>query len=122
MGVTATYPGLAKGAAVAALCLLALAGCNVDKDKQIRFDGHHFRTKAKPTDRKVALAPFTVEVKNVSQSLKGARAAGEYAGIRYCVVNYGSSSIDWEVGPETDPETLVIEKDQLTFRGTCLKP
>lgn len=122
MGVTATYPGLAKGAAAAALCLLALAGCNVDKDKQIRFDGHHYRTKAKAVERKASVALFTVEVKNVSQSLKGARAAGEYAGIRYCVVNYGSSQITWEVGPETDPQTLVIEGDTLTFRGTCLKP
>ena len=122
MGVGATYPGLARGAAAAALCLLALAGCNADKDNQTLFDGQQFRTKAKPADRKVTLAAFTVDVKNVSKSLKGARAAGEYAGIRYCVVNYGSSRIDWEVGPETDPETLVIEKDSLTFRGTCLKP
>lgn len=122
MAVKPTYPGLARSAAAAALCLLALAGCNADKDKQMLFDGQHFRTKAKAVERKTSVAEFTVEIKNVSKSLEGARAAGEYAGIRYCVVNYGSSRIDWEVGPETAPETLTIEKDSLTFRGTCLKP
>ncbi|MDX2483112.1 MAG: hypothetical protein QNK42_05580 [Pseudodonghicola sp.] len=116
-----TYPKLAKGAAVAALCLLAVGGCT-NKDKQIRFDGQHFKTKAKAVDRKVSVAEFTVEIKKVSQSLKGARAAGGYAGTRYCVTKYGSSGIDWAIGPETAPETLVIDRDTLTFRGTCLKP
>lgn len=122
MGVEATYHGLARGAAVAALGLLALGGCNADKDKQMRFDGVHFKTKVQPVDRKVSITEFTAEVKKASQSLEGARAAGEHAGTRYCVVNYGSSRIDWQIGPETDPTTLVLDKDTLTFRGTCLKP
>ncbi|TDK43232.1 hypothetical protein E1832_17430 [Antarcticimicrobium luteum] len=113
---------MVKGAVCAALCLLTLGGCTGNKDKQLRFDGHQYRTKAKPADRKMSIAAFTVEVKNVSQSLKGARAAGEYAGVRYCVTNYGSSRIDWDIGPETDPGTLMIDRDTLTFRGTCLKP
>lgn len=122
MGVTATYTGLARGAAVAALGLLVLGGCNVDKDKQLRFDGYHFKTEVKPVDRKVSIVDFTAEVKKASQSLTGARAAGEHAGIRYCIATYGSSRIDWAIGPKTDPETLVLDKDTLTFRGTCLKP
>ena len=117
-----TYPKLARGAVLAALCLLALGACNANKDKRILFDGIHFRTKAKAIDRKVSAADFGVEVKSASQSLDGARAAGEYAGIRYCIANFGSSRIDWAIGPDTDPAALRIEGDTLTFRGTCLKP
>ncbi|WP_353346881.1 hypothetical protein [Aquicoccus sp. SU-CL01552] len=121
MGASATYPKLARGAALAALCLLALGGCT-DKDKRVRFDGIHFKTKAKAVDRKVSAADFQVEVKKATQSLDGARGAGEYAGIRYCIANFGSSRIDWAIGPDTDPAVLRIEGDTLTFRGTCLKP
>ena len=121
MGAAATYPKLARGAALAALCLLALGGC-ADKDKRVRFDGIHFKTKAKAVDRKVSVADFRVEVKKATQSLDGARGAGEYDGIRYCIANFGSSRIDWAIGPDTDPAALRIEDDTLTFRGTCLKP
>lgn len=107
---------------MAALCLLALGACNANKDKRILFDGIHFRTKAKPVDRKVSVADFRVEVKNATQSLDGARGAGEYGGIRYCISNFGSSRIDWAIGPDTDPAALTLEGDTLVFRGTCLKP
>ena len=121
-GTKATYPGLAKGAALAALCLLALAGCNQKRENRVEFDGHYFPAKAKAVDRKVSIAEFTVEIKDVSQSLDGARAAGEYEATRYCVTEYGSSRIDWAIGPETAPEDLMIEGDTLTFRGTCQEP
>jgi len=117
-----TYPKLARGAALAALCLLVLGGCNANKDKRILFDGINFRTKAKAVDRKVSAADFRVEVKKATQSLDGARGAGEYGGIRYCIANFGSSRIDWAIGPDTDPAALRIEDDTLVFRGTCLKP
>lgn len=124
--LASTAPKSARRGVIAGLtavsCLLLLGGCNADKDKRILFDGHHFRTKAKLTDRKVSAADFGVEVKKATQSLDGARAAGEYAGTRFCIANFGSSRIDWAIGPETDPGELVIEGDTLTFRGTCLKP
>jgi len=122
MGAKATYRGLAKGAALAAACLLALGACNGKRENRVRFDGNYYPTKAKAVDRKESVAMFTVEIKNVSQSLDGARAAGEYAGIRYCVTKYGSSYVDWAVGPETDPAQLQIAGDTMTFSGTCLKP
>ncbi len=122
MGAQVTYPAMARAAGLAALCGLTLAACNVNRDKQIRFEGFYFRTKAKAVEKKVSVADFTVEIKDVAQSLDGAREAGKYAGTRYCVTNYGSSRINWAVGPDTEAENLVIEGDTLTFRGTCLKP
>ena len=65
---------------------------------------------------------FVVSVKDASVSLDGARAAGGYEGTRYCIANYGTSRIDWTVGPDTEPQNLVIDKDTLNFQGTCLRP
>lgn len=98
---------------------VALAACGNNRaEDRILFDGVDFRMKARTIDRN-DLAGFTVEVRPVSASLEGARAAGEYEGIRYCIENYGNSRIKWETGPETDPETLAIENDTLVFKGRC---
>lgn len=121
--IASAAPNIARLALVAGL-MAALAACSGKEEKRIRFDGHYFPAKARAADKKRSMAEFTVEVQRVSQSLDGARAAGEYEGIRYCITtaNYGSSKIDWAVGPDTAPQDLTIVKDTLTFRGTCGKP
>lgn len=101
--------------------LTVTAGCN-QKDKRTLFDGMYFKTKAAAVDRKVTLADFTVTVKDVAQSLDAARQAGGYAGTRYCIENFGSSRIDWAVGPDTEPGRLTIADNTLVFRGTCQRP
>ena len=110
---------------MAALGLVGLmilgAGCSKKEDR-MRFDGHYFKTKSAAVDRKTSLAPFTVTVKDVAQSLEGARAAGGYEGTRYCIKNFGNSRIDWAVGPDTDPAQLRIADNTLVFRGTCQRP
>lgn len=115
----AAIPG-AGLALVAALAILA-GGCT-KKDDRVLFDGLYFKSKASAIDKKKTLAEFTVTVNDVSQSLDAARSAGGYEGTRYCVQNFGSSKIDWTVGPETEPQFLTIDKDTLTFQGTCLRP
>lgn len=103
-----------------AMLLLAVAvGCTKREDKQIAFDGQFFKVKSSTVDKKVTLADFTVTIWKVSQSLDGAREAGEYEGTRYCIKNYGTSKIDWSVGPETEPQNLRIVDDTLTFAGRC---
>ncbi|WP_246044009.1 hypothetical protein [Ruegeria sediminis] len=104
--------------AVAAL----VAGCGERKEFRVLFDGHYFRTKAKVVDKKKTLADFTVRVDDVSASLDGAREAGRHAGTRYCIENYGTSRIDWKVGPDTEPRQLRIVDNTLTFAGTCQRP
>lgn len=116
-----SYPGLLRGAALTALCAASLLACT-PKDKRILFDGQHFRTKAKAVDRKVTVAAFTVEVKDAGKSLEGAREAGAYAATRYCIENYGSSTIVWTNGPEDAPQALVFDRGALVLRGTCQKP
>ena len=104
---------------ICAAAALGLAACNAD-DKRIAFDGRYFKAKAQPVDKKVTLADFTVTVKGVSASYEGARAAGGYEGTRYCIEKYGTSKIDWAVGPDT--EGLSVIDDTITLRGTCQRP
>lgn len=105
---------------VAAVAALGLAGCQTPEQRgQIPFDGFYFRTKANKVD-KADLSLFVSTSQPVSASLDGARAAAEYEGTRYCIETYGTSEIIWDVGPETDPASLPIDKDALTYRGRCV--
>ncbi|KIN61403.1 hypothetical protein Z945_2395 [Sulfitobacter noctilucae] len=103
--------------AVAGLMALGiLAGCTNRADR-LTFDGHYYRTKVSKVDRQRDV--FTVRIRDVAQSLDGAREAGRHAGNSYCVKTYGSSDIAWAVGPDTPPEQLRIVDNTLVFQGVC---
>ena len=101
------------------LCVSAalLVACGNRRDGDIPFDGQYFRATAKKVDR--TREDFTVTVRPVSASFEGALQAGEYEATKYCVLTFGSSDIDWEVGPDLDPEAYAIDGDQLQLSGTC---
>lgn len=110
---------------VTAVLLLSLgAACStpVSSANRVLFDGNYYRSKAKVVDKKVSPTDFTVTVNGVSQSLDGAREAGRHEGIKFCIQNFGSSRINWKVGPDTEPQNLRISDDKLTFAGTCQRP
>lgn len=92
-------------------------GACTDSKNRIAFDGQYFRTKVAKVDGQRDV--FTVRVRDVNRSLDGARAAGRHEGISYCVDTYGSSDIDWTVGPDTPPEELQIIDDTIQFQGVC---
>ncbi|WP_417205086.1 hypothetical protein [Antarctobacter sp.] len=106
------------------ICILALAatvgGCErvgVFNRNAPVFDGERFRTKVS-SDRKNR-QEFAVTVSTVSKSMKGAIAAGEYKSVQHCIQYFGTSEIDWTVGPDTDPQALPVTGDTITFRGRC---
>lgn len=106
-----------KFGAIALLgAVIAVAGCQNDNDR-IRFDGKYFPTKVSKVDGQ--RDEIVVTVREVAQSPKGALAAGRYAAVAYCVGLYGSSDIQWVVGPDTDPSQIRITDNTMTFRGTC---
>ncbi len=107
---------------VAALTFVSACGVVTPSENQVRFDGHAFRAKVKPVNKKVSPADFTVVVNGVSASLDGAREAGRFEGTKFCIKNFGSSKIAWKVGPDTEPQNLRISDDKLTFAGTCQRP
>lgn len=103
-------------AAVLLTAALALTACGPDED-DILFEGQFFRAKI-DTDRG-SRDEFTVLVRPVSASLTGAREAARYEATVYCVNRYGSSAIDWEVGPDAPDAALPIQDDTLFLKGTC---
>ncbi len=105
-----------------AATLLAACGEAPSSANRVAFDGKFFRASAKHVNKKATPSEFTVTVNGVSASLDGAREAGRYEATKFCIRNFGSSRIDWKVGPDTEPQNLRIENDKLTFAGTCQRP
>ena len=99
-----------------ALCIALTAGCT-PRDERVAFDGVFFNAKARKVEKQNDV--FTVTVKKVSQSLDGAREAGRHAGTEYCIEKFGTSRIQWGIGPDTPPEQLQIVGDSITFDGKC---
>ncbi|WP_233421960.1 hypothetical protein [Ruegeria profundi] len=111
------------GALAAISFVAACSGVGISSSSdRVFFDGHYFRAKAKPVDKKVTPTEFTVVVNDVSASLDGAREAGRFEGTKFCIYNFGTSQILWKVGPDTDPQALSIVDDKLTFTGACQRP
>ena len=96
--------------------VLALSGCS-NREEQVTFDGQYYRAKVGKVDGD--RQQISVEVRPVSVSLDGAREAGRYEATKYCIENFGTSDIDWIVGPDDAEESLVISDDRLTLRGSC---
>jgi len=101
-------------------CGLSVTACqnlNIARKGQ-SFDGHFFRTNAKKVgdDR----STFEVAVRNATVAIEAAQEAGRVESAKYCIENFGSSTVDWAIGPDDDPETYVLDGNTLLLRGTCL--
>ncbi len=100
--------------------VLAIGGCSwlgLGRNTEQTFDGVYFRGEASAPRN--ARQRFVASVGPVSQSMEGAIEAARYKGVQHCINYYGTSDIDWEVGPDTPRDALVTEGDRLTFVGTC---
>lgn len=105
---------------VAAIAL-SVAGCGRLGFQQSgpEFDDRRFRGSAK-TESRGDRQSFVSTASPVSASLDGARAKAAFEGVRHCIQYFGTSDIDWSIGPDTPPEALTIENDRLTFAGRCI--
>lgn len=108
---------IVRGLPFLMILAVGLSACSKKPDARLRFDGQQYVAKSKKLGDD--LADFTSLVGPVSSSLDGALAAGEYEGTKYCIKNFGTSTIIWAVGPETDHGQLVITDDKLTLQGRC---
>ena len=100
------------------MTLTILGGCT-ERAKRVYFDGKHYPTRGKAVskdDRK----GFTVSVRKAAQGIEGAREAGRHGGSRYCIENFGTSEIEWAVGPDDPAENLTISNGNLQLSGRCV--
>ena len=104
-------------ALVMLMAVLMLGACS-EKSKRAYFDGKYYPSKAKHQsreDRKI----FTATVRKAAQGLEGARAAALHVGTRYCIENFGTSKIDWIVGPKDDQSAIVSPGGNVVVSGEC---
>ncbi len=110
----------ALGVAVMLSLALGTAGCGKFKSRsksEVAVEGYEFKSRVEKIgeDR----SHFRVEVRNATQSLDGAKAAGHHAGTRYCITEYGSSKIEWISGPYQENVTLLLVDGDLFLEGIC---
>ncbi|MEN9062479.1 MULTISPECIES: hypothetical protein [Ponticoccus] len=110
---------------VRVICLLlmvvSVAGCGrlgFGQGSKPLFDGQRYNSTARAVARSDR-QNFVATARPVAKSLEGAIAAAEYEGIRHCITFYGTSDIDWRVGPDTPRSSLPITKNTVTLRGSC---
>ena len=97
---------------------VAVAGCS-KKSERVYFNGNYYPHKARAVD-KSDRKRFTVSIRRADQGMAGAREAGRYGGKQYCLKNYGTSEIEWRVGPDAPDAVLAQQPGRLTFSGECV--
>lgn len=103
-------------AALAALAAFSmLGGCAQNGEND--FVGSEYRSKSWPVkgDRQA----FVVVVSGAGADGSAPREAARYRATQYCLGNFGTSDIDWTVGPETSSDGLRRWRGGLVFYGRC---
>ena len=118
--ITLTMSHENRRRALAALLLgtiVALPGC-ADRSAQVRFNGEYY--PAKVSRDRDAREQFQVAVRRVDRGLTGAREAGRYEAMRYCLKEFGTSDVDWVNGPDAEDGRLQISNGRLILNGECV--
>lgn len=100
-----------------------LTGCSAlqGRDDNAVFDGVHYRADVKSS--REARNVFSIEVRDATQgSLQGAREAGRYEAIKYCIKQTASSDIAWTVGPDDAAAARIDSAGNLVLQGRCVDP
>lgn len=100
---------------VIAACLGITACDRLVEDNRVAFDGIYFSSKV--SFDKAQQENFEIVVRRATQSVDGAREAGRYEATIYCVRNFGTSDVDWVLGPDADQ--IQITDGDLYLKGTC---
>jgi len=97
---------------------LMMTGCSNPfelEENKVSFDGYYFSSKlsrSRLDDRS-----FDLTVRRANRSLLGAREAGRYEAIRFCIKNFGTSDIKWVLGP--DDQSIGLTGKVLKLNGQC---
>ncbi len=104
--------GLAAGLAA------GLSACGLVNDgTELQYGGMTFRgdVKASKADR----AQFVATGGPIGASIDGATRAAAHQGTAYCIRMFGTSDIDWDIGPDTPQGQLPVSGKDVVFQGRC---
>ncbi|MEM8823932.1 MAG: hypothetical protein AAGF30_10020 [Pseudomonadota bacterium] len=85
----------------------------------VEVSGIRFRTRVTATseDRR----SFNTSTPGAVQAPQAAAEAGRTQAITYCLRTFGGSQIQWTVGPDVEPEDIVLdEAGTLILAGRCV--
>ena len=103
-------------ATVLSACGGGLGNTFRSKKEKVTFEGYQFKAKSKQVSKEQR-QHFEVVVSRANQSLTGARQAGAHEAVRYCIKEYGTSKMDWVIGPEA--ENIIPVDDKIRLEGYC---
>jgi len=104
-------------AAVTALSACSKRGENNMFGNRQAYDGVYFRAKVdKNRDNRAA---FTVSVRDAGKTLTGAREAARHRANEYCIRQFGSSALTWDVSPDVEDTALPLVNGDLILSGEC---
>ena len=118
MNIYGNITGMLRGAGIVALSLVLLAGC-AERDERVIFNGNYYPAKSK--GEKAERRDFTASVKRVSRGPEGARKAVLHEATRYCLLNFGTSEIEWAGVPAGGEGPVYARSgDRLSVSGRCI--
>lgn len=103
---------------VLAAVALGVAGCTRKSDRLL-FNGAYYPVKARTVD-KGERTRFSVSVRRADQGLAGAREAGRHGGKQYCLEKFGTSEIEWTLGPDATDAALTGGGSGMVMTGKCV--
>lgn len=110
--------GAVRLGAVAILALALAAGCS-KRESRVLFDGNYYPGKARGErdDRR----DFTATVRRADLGTEGAQKAALHEATRYCLDNFGTSSIAWSgVAEDQDGPVFARSGDRVSVTGRCM--
>ena len=91
------------------------SGCSARiNENRVAFDGFMFNSKLKIGLNK---KDFEITVLRANRSLSGAKEAGRYEAIIYCVNKFGTSDIAWVSDPKD--VSAVTSSNSIFIKGRC---
>lgn len=96
---------------------VGVSGCASKRELATRFEGQYYPAKASSESAKNR-KEFSVKVRESSKGIEGARQAAAYEATKYCIKYFGTSDIEWTVGPDA-PEEAILQDGALILQGTC---
>ena len=109
--------GLVLIALTVLTAVMGLSACG-DRSERVRFNGEYY--PAKVSRDRDARDQFEVSVRRADRGLAGAREAGRYAATRYCLKEFGTSTIEWVNGPDAEDGRLRMSNGRLSLSGACV--